>query len=54
MKREYVSREIIEDAHKRGIKVLIFTVNHPEELSRLKELKVDGVFTNNRYRLLGL
>ncbi|MBF9018241.1 MULTISPECIES: glycerophosphodiester phosphodiesterase family protein [unclassified Oceanispirochaeta] len=54
MKREYVSREIIEDAHKRGIKVLIFTVNHPVELSRLKELKVDGVFTNNRYRLLGL
>jgi len=54
MKREYVSREIVEDAHRRGIKVLIFTVNHPEELSRMEKLKVDGVFTNNRYRLLEL
>jgi len=54
MKREYVSREIVEDAHRRGIKVLIFTVNHPEELSRLEKLNIDGVFTNNRYRLLNL
>jgi len=54
MKREYVSREIVEDAHRRGIKVLIFTVNHPEELSRMKKLNIDGVFTNNRYRLLNL
>ena len=53
MKREYVSREIVEDAHKRGIKVLIFTINHPEELSKMEKLNVDGVFTNNRYRLLG-
>ena len=54
MKREYVSREIVEDAHRRGIKVLIFTINHPEELSRMEKLNIDGVFTNNRYRLLGL
>ncbi len=54
LKREYISREIVEDAHKRGIKVLVFTVNYPDELEKLKKLNVDGVFTNNRYRLLGL
>ena len=54
IKREYISREIVEDAHNRGIKVLVFTVNYPEELEKLKSLNVDGVFTNNRYRLLGL
>ena len=54
IKREFVSREIVEDAHKRGIKVLVFTVNRPYELEKLKGIGVDGVFTNNRYRLLGL
>ena len=54
MKREFVSREIVEDAHHRGLKILIFTVNHPEELAKLEKLQVDGVFTNNRNRLLSL
>ncbi len=53
VKREYISREIVEDAHKRGIKILVYTVNLPEELSKLKELNVDGVFTNDKYRLTG-
>lgn len=54
MKREYVSREIVEDAHRRGLKLLIFTVNLPEELEKMRALGVDGVFTDNKYRLLGL
>ncbi len=54
MKRENVTREIVEDAHERGIRVLVFTVNYPEELERLQELQVDGIFTDNRYRLLNL
>lgn len=54
MKRENVTEEIVEDAHRRGIKVLIFTVNFPAELEKLEQLGVDGVFTDNRYRLLGL
>lgn len=53
MKLEYISRELVEDAHKRGLKILVYTVNFPEQLSKLKDLKVDGVFTNDRYRLMG-
>lgn len=54
MKLEYMSQEIVDDAHKRGLKVLVYTVNFPEELKKMKSLGVDGVFTNDRYRLLGL
>lgn len=54
VKLEYINREIVEDAHYRGLKLLVYTVNRPEELEKLKELNVDGVFTNNRYRLMGL
>ena len=53
MKLEYISREIVEDTHSRGIKVLVYTVNYPEELEMLKGLNVDGVFTNDKYRLFG-
>lgn len=52
--REFISQEIVDDAHKRGIKILVFTVNHPHQLARLEKMNVDGVFTNNRYRLLDL
>jgi len=49
---ENTSREIVEDAHRRGLKVLVYTVNRPEELAEMEELGVDGIFTNDRYRVL--
>lgn len=52
MNLENVCREIVEDAHKKGLKVLIFTVNDPDELAFVTEIGVDGVFTNNKHRLL--
>ncbi len=54
MNRENISREIVEDAHSRGLKVLVYTVNLPEELAAMQEMGVDGVFTNNRRRVLSL
>lgn len=54
MSLDTISSNIVEDAHKRGIKVLVFTVNYPEELEKMKKIEVDGVFTNDRYRLFGL
>ncbi|OQY31173.1 MAG: hypothetical protein B6241_14665 [Spirochaetaceae bacterium 4572_59] len=54
MNMENVCREIVEDAHKKGLKVLIFTVNDPDELAYVSEIGVDGVFTNNKFRLLGI
>ena len=43
---EFVSRVFVEDAHKRGLKVFVYTVNHPEDIERMRQLGVDGVFSN--------
>lgn len=42
----FVNRAFVEDAHQRGLKVFVFTVNHKEELDRVMDLGVDGIFTN--------
>lgn len=49
---EFVDREFVDDAHRRGLKVLVFTVNHPEDIARMMALNVDGVFTNYPDRVL--
>ncbi|CCK78465.1 glycerophosphodiester phosphodiesterase [Desulfobacula toluolica] len=43
---DFISQMFVDDAHRRGIKVFVFTVNHAEELHRMAALGVDGVFTN--------
>jgi glycerophosphoryl diester phosphodiesterase len=42
-----VSREAIEDAHKKGLKVWVYTINDAEEANRLLDMGVDGIITNN-------
>lgn len=44
---------LLNRIRKKGLKVLIFTVNDPDELAYVTEIEVDGVFTNNKHRLLG-
>ncbi|MDB6175294.1 MAG: glycerophosphodiester phosphodiesterase [Chthoniobacteraceae bacterium] len=36
----------VEDAHRRGLKVLPYTVNSPAEIARMRALGVDGIFTD--------
>jgi glycerophosphoryl diester phosphodiesterase len=43
---EFVNKTFVEDAHNRGLKVLVYTVNHPEDIKKMYDLGVDGVFTN--------
>jgi glycerophosphoryl diester phosphodiesterase len=43
---ETVNKALVADAHKRGIKVFVFTVNDPVDLFRMEALGVDGVFTD--------
>ena len=43
---EFVNKEFVEDAHKRGLKVFVFTVNEKDDIQRMKELNVDGVFSD--------
>lgn len=43
---DFVDRTLVEDAHRRGLKVLVYTVDHPDDANRLATMGVDGIFTN--------
>ncbi|TDF35702.1 glycerophosphodiester phosphodiesterase [Alteromonadaceae bacterium M269] len=50
-------KALVSDAHERGLKVFVYTVDEPDDLEELKSWGVDGVFTNkpaNSRRLLGI
>jgi len=40
------TRAFVEEAHRRGLCVYVFTVNEPEDIARLHAWGVDGVFTD--------
>lgn len=41
-----VTQEYIDKAHSRGLAVLVYTVNAPEDLLALARIGVDGIFTD--------
>lgn len=45
---------MVDDAHQRGLKVLVYTVNQPEQFKRLSAMGVDGIFTDFPDRLTGM
>lgn len=49
---EFIDRRFVDDAHSRGLRVFVFTVNHPEDIIKMGEIGVDGVFTNYPERVL--
>lgn len=51
---EFVDPRLIEDAHKHGIKVFVYTVNDPAEMRLLREMGVDGVFSDYPDRALAV
>ncbi|MBB1387883.1 glycerophosphodiester phosphodiesterase [Shewanella sp. SG44-6] len=42
----FVSQAIVDDAHQRGGKVFVYTVDNPNDIQALKAMGVDGVFSN--------
>jgi len=44
--RDFAEPELIADAHSRGMKVYVFTVNEREDIARFRAQGVDGVFTD--------
>ena len=44
--RDCVTEVFVADAHRRGLKVFVFTVNEPRDIARMKRLGVDGVFSD--------
>ena len=41
-----VTQEFIDRAHSKGLAVLLFTVNAPEDIQTLAHRGVDGIFTD--------
>lgn len=49
---DFVSQELVDDAHSRGLKHWVYTANHPDEWQELSAMGVDGVFTDRPGELL--
>lgn len=43
---EFLNEALVEDAHRRGLQVYVYTVNRREDVRRMEALGVDGVFTD--------
>ncbi len=42
-----VDRRLVEHTHRRGRSILVYTVDQPEDMRRLFQLGVDGIFTDD-------
>lgn len=49
---EFVDERLVADAHARGRQLNVYTVNKPDELRLMRELGVDGVFSDYPDRAL--
>jgi glycerophosphoryl diester phosphodiesterase len=43
---EKIDQQWINDAHAKGLKIFAYTVNQPDQIDTMRELGIDGVFTN--------
>lgn len=48
---EFINQSFVDDAHKRGLEVYVWTVNDPDDIARMKKLNIDGLFSNFPDRL---
>ncbi|WOX51461.1 glycerophosphodiester phosphodiesterase [Aeromonas sp. CD] len=49
---DFVDQTLVQDAHDRGLKVLVYTVDEPADQAMLAAIGVDGIFTNRPDRFL--
>lgn len=42
----FINQALVEDAHQRGAKVYVYTVDHADDIHALQHMGVDGVFSN--------
>ena len=48
---DFINAIFVTHAKAKGLKVFVYTVNHPEDINRMRTLGVDGIFTNYPDRL---
>ncbi len=52
--KKVISPTLVDEAHERGYKVLVYTANSVTDIKRLMACKVDGIFTDFPDRMLSL
>ncbi len=50
---EFVNVEFVADAHERGMRFFVYTVNEEDDLSMVRRMGADGIFTNYPDRFCG-
>lgn len=48
---DFINKEFVEHAHNNKLKVLVYTVNDYDDIEKMKNLNVDGIFSNFPDRL---
>lgn len=48
----YINRSTVDHFHSRGLRIFAFTINNPPDIRRMRDLGVDGVFTDYPERVL--
>ena len=48
----FVDQRFVDDAHERGMRVYVYAIDHPEDMIRMQNIGVDGVFTGHPERVL--
>ncbi|WOH36687.1 glycerophosphodiester phosphodiesterase family protein [Thalassotalea fonticola] len=43
---DFINQKFVNDAHQRGLKVFVYTVDDEDDISEMHYLGVDGIFTN--------
>ncbi len=43
---DFIDQVFVDDAHRRNLKVFVYTVDHEEDIIDLHKMAVDGIFTN--------
>ncbi|MBN2029820.1 glycerophosphodiester phosphodiesterase [bacterium] len=48
----FINRKLVKDAHRRGLKVYVYTVNRPEDVEKMADMGVDGLFSDYPDRVM--
>lgn len=49
--KEFINQDFVDNVHKRGLKLFVWTVNNENEIKTMKQLGVDGIFSDYPDRL---
>jgi len=46
VKIDSINQKFVNDAHQRGLKIFVYTVDHKADIKAMRDLCVDGIFSN--------